>query len=76
MNVDFKTKKNNIDKKIGKFLRKIREKKGLTQKQMGKIIKKTSFSYLRYENGINPIQTSDLIIILNFYGLSIKDLKI
>ena len=58
---------------IGKKLKDLRIKSGYTQEQIAEVleVKREIISY--YENDVRTISTSNLIKLLKFYGLSLKE---
>lgn len=58
---------NKYDLEIGKKLKELRIKKGLTQTEVGKIVGKSKETIYGYENGKNSLTASTLIQLLKLY---------
>ena len=58
---------------LGEKLKELRIKSGYSQEQIAKVldVKREIISY--YENNVRNISASNLIKLLKFYGISIKD---
>ncbi len=52
-------------------LKEIREDKGLTQKDIAKLLKTTQQQYSKYEIGIQMIPVERLIILADYYNTSV-----
>ena len=59
------------DKMILSKLREIRETRGLTQTQMSKIMRVSRVSYCNYENGINEPSLESLILVADYFHVSV-----
>lgn len=55
---------------IGETLKKLRDEKGLTLKQMGKILGVSHMTYQRYEKNDTDVSTEMLSKLADFYGVS------
>lgn len=53
------------------IIRELREDRDLKQKDLAKILKTTQQVYSRYEKGINEIPLHHLIVLANFYNVSV-----
>ena len=53
------------------ILRELREDRDLKQKDIAEILKTTQQVYSRYENGINEIPIHHLIILADYYKVSV-----
>lgn len=62
--------KTGLNKTIGALLRKEREERGLSQRDLGAILNVTLQQIQKYENGSNRISAESLVIILNNIGKS------
>lgn len=51
-------------------LRMLREKKGLTQKELAFILKTSQQYYGKYEKGIRPLPIDHLVTLCKFYNIS------
>lgn len=54
-----------------KRLRDLREDADLTQKQVGALLNTTQQQYAKYELGVQEIPTRHLVILANYYNVSI-----
>lgn len=61
-------------KKIGYFLRKLRNEKGLTQEQFAEIIGVSNRSVSRWENGVNMPDFDLLIQIAEYFDVHIEEI--
>lgn len=61
-------------KKIGRFLKELRKEKGLTQEQLSEIFGVTNRSISRWENGVNMPDFDLVIVIADYYDISIEEL--
>ncbi len=61
-------------KKIGQFLRKLRNEKKLTQEQFAEIIGVSNRSISRWENGVNMPDFDLLIQIADYFDVSIEEI--
>lgn len=52
-------------------IRELREDKDLTQKQVGQLLNMSQTGYNQYEIGKNDIPTHVLILLSNFYNVSV-----
>ena len=52
-------------------IRDLREDKDLTQKQIAEILGMSQTGYSKYETGENDIPTRVLLILADFYGVSV-----
>lgn len=55
---------------IGETLKKLRDEKGLTLKQMGEILGVSHMTYQRYEKNDTDVSTEMLSKLADFYGVS------
>jgi transcriptional regulator with XRE-family HTH domain len=55
---------------IGERLKELRDKKGLTLKQMGEILGVSHMTYQRYEKNDTDVSTDMLIKLADFYGVT------
>lgn len=62
--------RDNMLREIGGRLRLFRKVKGLTQKEMAKVIDSGSTTWSNYEDGKRPISTLDLLKICDWYGIT------
>lgn len=60
---------------IGQAIKKAREGKGLTQKQLAEKLYVDTSLVCRWENGQRSISQQQLTVILDVLGLSIADIK-
>ena len=61
-------------KKIGAFLKNLRNKKGLTQEQLAEVFGVSGRTVSRWETGSNLPDLSMLIQIAEYYDVDIKDI--
>lgn len=61
-------------KKIGRFLKKLRNEKGLTQEQFAEIIGTSNRSVSRWENGVNMPDFDLLIQIAEYFDVHIEEI--
>lgn len=61
------------DVTIGKKIRELREKKDISQEELGKVLNHTHAAISDIERGRTKISVSDLSIIANYFGVSIND---
>jgi transcriptional regulator with XRE-family HTH domain len=61
-------------KKIGAFLKNLRNEKGLTQEQLAEVLGVSGRTVSRWETGSNLPDLSMLIQIAEYYGVDIKDI--
>ncbi len=59
---------------IKERLKDLRKENGLTQKQIAKILNKSETGYASWEQGLAEPSINDLIILSNFYNVSIDEL--
>ena len=62
-----------IDKEIGRRTRNLRIKKSVSQKDLADLLGVTFQQIQKYETGQNRIALSKLILIANFFGISIME---
>ena len=62
------------NQKIGNFLKKLRNEKGLTQEQLAEKLNTSSRAVSRWETGRNMPDLAMLITVSDFYGVDIKEL--
>ena len=56
---------------IRERLKELRKEKSLTQKQIAKIINKSETGYARWEQGLAEPSINDLLVLSNFYRVTI-----
>lgn len=61
------------NQKIGNFLKKLRNEKGLTQEQLAEKLNTSSRAVSRWETGRNMPDLDMLIAVSAFYGVDIKE---
>ena len=61
-------------KKIGRFLKKLRNEKGLTQEQFAEIINVSNRSVSRWENGVNMPDFDLLMQIAEYFDVHIEEI--
>lgn len=61
-------------KKIGQFLKQLRNEKGLTQEQLAREFNVTNRSVSRWETGSNLPDISLLVDIADFYGVDVREI--
>ena len=61
-------------KKIGAFLKNLRNEKNLTQEQLAEMLGVTNRSISRWENGINMPDFDFIIEMAKYYGVSITEI--
>ena len=62
------------NQKIGNFLKKLRNEKGLTQEQLAEKLNTSSRAVSRWETGRNMPDLAMLITVSDFYSVDIKEL--
>lgn len=61
-------------KKIGSFLKKLRNEKGITQEQLAELMQVSGRTISRWENGYNMPDISLLVEIADFYDVEILEI--
>ncbi len=61
-------------KKIGRFIKELRNEKGLTQEQLAELVGVTNRSVSRWENGVNMPDFDLLIHIAQYFDVSIEEI--
>lgn len=61
-------------KKVGKFLKQLRNEKNMTQEQLGDIIGVTNKTVSRWENGNYMPPVDCLVLLSDFYKISINEI--
>jgi len=62
----------NISKEIGEKLRKAREERGLTQKELGDYLGYTPMGISHFEKGIRGLKVGDLKRLADYFGKDIS----
>lgn len=63
----------NFDKKVGEGLKRLRNEKRLTLRQVGEIFDINNSTIARWESGENSISAKLLFKYLEFYGITYED---
>ena len=58
------------DKIIGQRIRELREKKGISQQELGKVLDRTHAAVSDIERGKTKLAVTDLSVIANYFGVS------
>lgn len=58
---------------IGKRIRELREKKGISQEELGKVLERTHAAVSDIERGKTKLTVTDLLVIANYFGVSSND---
>lgn len=59
---------------IGKRIRELREKKGISQEELGKVLERTHAAVSDIERGKTKLAATDLSILANYFGVSTNDI--
>ena len=60
--------------KIGKFLRELRNEKGITQEKLGEILGVAGRTVSRWETGFNLPDISLLVMLADFYDVDVREI--